>query len=299
MVTLFFASVGMLAKPAWILTHIHWIVAAALAIFIAKSLLIFGIGRLFGLDRRHALATGITLAQVGEFSLVLAVAGRGGGILGADGFDLIVSVIIALMFAAPYMVSQAFLLTDRLLTVMMGRHSASRLQSQAEKMESPNRVLVVGLGPAGQEVVRHLKHAQLELVVIDTNPQSRIKAHEMGVKIHLGDAASEDILLHAEFQNICMAVVTVPDPVSALRIVETMRRLKSELPIAVRCRYNRYLDDIKQAGADIIIDEETHLGHDLAHQIVDFMQKGTGIGLACRLAGRIDSRASQQNGPSG
>jgi CPA2 family monovalent cation:H+ antiporter-2 len=293
MVTLFFASVGMLAKPLWFLTHIHWIIAAAAAIFVCKTVIIFGTGRLFGLDSRHALATGITLAQVGEFSLVLAVAGRDGGILGADGFDLIVSVIIALMFAAPYMVSRAFALSDGMLTIMMGRHSTQSLQNQSEKAESPGRVLVVGLGPAGQEVVRHLKQAQLEPVVIDINPRSRIKAHEMGVTVNLGDASGEDVLLHAQLQNVCMAVVTVPDPGVAVRIIETIRGLKSELPIAARCRYNRYMNDIKQAGADIIVDEEVNLGHDLAHRIVDFMQKGTGVRFACRLAGRIDPHAAQ------
>ncbi len=292
MVTLFFASVGMLAKPIWFLTHIHWIVAAAMAIFLLKSLLIFGVGRLFRLDNRHALATGITLAQVGEFSLVLAVAARDGNLLGDDGFDLLVSVIIALMFAAPYMVSQAFPLADRLLAVIIGRHSTMTLQSQALKAESPDRVLVVGLGPAGQEVVRQLKQARLEPVVIDTNPQSRIKGREMDIKVYLGDAGSEDVLLHAEFQKVCMAVVTVPDPASAIRIVETMRGMKAELPIAARCRYNRYYDHLKNAGANILIDEETGLGHDLARQIVAFMQQSTGIGLACRLAGHIDQRAS-------
>lgn len=288
MVTLFFASVGMLAKPAWFITHLHWIVGAAVAIFTVKALLLYGIGRLFGLDRRHALATGITLAQVGEFSLVLAVAGRNGGLLSADGFDLAVSVIIALMFAAPYMVGHAFSLTDRLLAVLLGKYSARSLQVQTDKAASPEQVLVVGLGPAGQEVTRHLKQAGLEPVVIDINPQSRIKGRELGIKVHLGDAASAEILLHAQFQHVCMAVVTVPDPAATIRIVETMRQLHAHLPIAARCRYNRYLDNVRRAGADIIIDEETQLGHDLAHKVVEFMQDGRGVGLACRLAGGID-----------
>ena len=297
MVTLFFASVGMLAKPAWFLTHLHWILAAALAIFILKSVIIFGIGRLFGLDSRQSLATGITLAQVGEFSFVLAVAGRDGGILNDDGFDLTVSVIIALMFAAPYMVSRAFPLTQRLLAVIMGRHSAENLARQAEKAEGPSRVVVVGLGPAGQAVVRHLKAFELEPVVIDTNPQSHIKAHEMGIRLHLGDAAGADILLHAGFPNACMAVVTVPDPIAAVRIVETMRQLKRELPIAARCRYNRYLKDIQNAGADIIIDEESHMGRELANQVVDFMQRACGITMACRMAGQIEKRPLPETGP--
>ena len=230
--------------------------------------------------------------------MVLAVVSRDGGILGADGFDLVVSVIIALMFAAPYMVGQAFTITDRLLSFFMGRHSAAKLMVAHEKTDMPKRVMVVGLGPAGREVARHLKNAQLEPVVIDINPQSRVVARDMGIKLYLGDASSEEVLLHAHFQNVCMAVVTVPDSMTTIRIVETMRRLKSQLPIAARCRYNRYLGSIYRAGADIVIDEETHIGHDLAHQIVQLMKKGAGLGLACRMAGAIDTQAVSDKQPS-
>jgi CPA2 family monovalent cation:H+ antiporter-2 len=286
MVTLFFASVGMLVKPMWFVTHIHWILAAATAIFVIKALLIFGSGRLFGLNSRQAMATGISLAQVGEFSFVLAAAARQGGVLGTEGYDLTISVIIALMFTAPYMVSQAFPLTDRIMALMLGKPSATNLQRQSDKIEPSQKVLLVGLGPAGQEVVRHLQQHQMTPIVIDTNPQSRNKAYELRIKIYLGDAANEEILLHAGFGEVCMAVVTVPDPMTTIQIIEHMRRLRPQLPIAARCRYHRHRAAVKKAGATIIVDEETHVGHDLAHQIVDFMQKTSGETLACRLVGR-------------
>jgi hypothetical protein len=54
----------------------------------------------------------------------------------------------------------------------------------------------------------------------------------------------------------------------------------------VRCRYNRHLEAVKKAGATIIVDEETRVGHDLAHRIVDFMQETSGETLACRLVGK-------------
>lgn len=285
MVTLFFASVGMLAKPVWFLFHLHWILTAAAAIFVIKTFLIFVIGRIFDLNNRQALATGISLAQVGEFSFVLAAAGRQGGVLGSDSYDLMISVIITLMFAAPYMVEKAFPITDRILAKVLGRPAAANLQRQSEKTEPSQEVLLVGLGPAGQEVVRHLQERQLTPIVIDTNPQSRAKAYELGVKIHLGDATHEEILLHAGFTQVCMAVVTVPDPMSTIQIVEHMRRLRPQLPIAARCRYHRHQAAVKNAGATIIVNEETRVGHELAHQIFDFMQDTSGETLACRLVG--------------
>jgi CPA2 family monovalent cation:H+ antiporter-2 len=190
------------------------------------------------------------------------------------------------MFTAPYMVSLAFPLTDRIMALILGKPSAANLQRQSDKVEPSQKVLLVGLGPAGQEVVRHLHLHQMTPIVIDTNPQSRSKAYELHTKIYLGDATNEEILLHAGFSKVCMAVVTVPDPMTTIQIVKHMRRLRPQLPIAARCRYHRHQAAVKEAGATIMVDEETQVGHDLAHQIVDFMQKTSGETLVCRLVGR-------------
>ena len=293
MVTLFFASVGMLAKPMWFLTHIHWIMTAALSIFVLKALIAALAGRLFGLDRRHALATGITLGQVGEFSFVLASTARAGGIMGDDAFDLIVSVIIILMFAAPYMVAWAFPVVDG-MTALFSRRSGEIRDPLPTITEPAGQVLVVGLGPAGQEVVRHLVSQQVTPVVVDINPHSRQKAFELGIESHLGDATNDEILAHIGLEKVCLAVVTIPDPHSAERIVQSIRRLMPLLPIAARCRYNRHLEDIQNAGASIVVDEETITGHQLAHRIVQFMQDVSGAGLACALAGKAVGNPNPQ-----
>ncbi|MBT8338596.1 MAG: hypothetical protein HKP58_15970 [Desulfatitalea sp.] len=282
MVTLFFASVGMLAKPLFFLTHAHWVMAAAGAIFVAKSLMVFLVTRLFGLDNRHALATGISLAQVGEFAFVLAASADQGKLFSAETFDLMISTTIILMFAAPYMVSQAFPLADKIL-----RHPAKLDETPASANQEANTVLVVGFGPAGRQVVQHLQEHKLELSVLDVNPLSRKDAQQSGLTFHLGDAANEDILIHAGLPKSCMAVVTIPDPPTAERIVAAVRRLRPHLPIAVRCRYNRHYQRLVQAGADIIVDEETRIGHLLANEIIRFMRDTSGQNLACRLAGRM------------
>ncbi len=283
MVTLFFASVGMLAKPMFFVTHGHWILLAAVVIFVVKAAIVYFVTRLFGLDHRHGMATGVSLGQIGEFSFVLAAAARTGGVLESEAFDLIVSVIIVLMFAAPYMVALAFPLADRLT-----RRASMKADSLKPSSNDPvSRVLVVGFGPAGRQVVHYLMENQLEPVVIDVNPQSRLTAGKMGIQLHLGDASREEILLHAGLAETCMAVITVPDTKTAVAVLETIRRLRPLLPIAARCRYNRHLKDLEDAGADIVVDEETRIGHILAHHILDFMRETSGEIIACRLAGQM------------
>lgn len=283
MVTLFFASVGMLAKPLWFIAHIHWIASAAVIIFLFKTVVLYVVCRLFRLDRRHALATGITMAQIGEFSFVLVTAGRAGGVLSENAFDLMVSTIIVLMFAAPYMVSYAFALGDRILGAFSRK---AYTPAPAGERPAACQVIVVGLGPAGREVVRHLKGRQMSPVAIDINPQSRVTARKLGIKVHLGDAANEEILAHAGVSNAYMAVVTLPGPTDSIHAVEILKRMRPDLPVAVRCRYNRHVADMKKAGANIIVDEETMVGHSLGHKIADYLQEVNGTAMACCLAGQ-------------
>ncbi len=292
MVTLFFASMGMLAKPLWILSNAHWVLAAGVMIFLIKTAIIFAVCRLFGLDRRHALATGISLGQIGEFSFVISATARGAGILDPYSFDLAVSVIILLMFAAPYMVSLAFPLTDRLLSLFAKQAPLSEAQHPAIDKSTDGHVLIVGFGPAGREVVRALMERQQQPVVIDINPNSRKLARKMGIELHLGDAGRAEVLLHAGLSSACMAVVTLPDPTAAVRVVQLLRRERPDLLIAVRCRYNRHLQELEKAGANVIVDEETLMGQTLTLKIAEHMQEVSGEALACGLAGRNPEDAS-------
>ena len=293
MVTLFFASVGMLAKPYWILAHIHWVLLTGGAVFVVKTIITATICRLFGLSGRYALAAGISLAQIGEFSLVLTVVARDGGLVTGDLFDLLIATTILLLFAAPYMVTTAMPATDWALSRLVRRRSV-RAEDNADNHETMRgKVLVVGFGPAGQQVVNQLPALGLQPVVIDVNPKGQEQARRLDVPLHLGDAASEEILLHGGAAQACMAVVTVPDPATSLRVVETLRRLRPEIPIAVRCRYNRHLDRLRQAGVTILVDEETVVGRELAEVIADSLQTSSGSLLACRLAGRPDNHGDR------
>lgn len=294
MVTLFFTSVGMLAKPLWFLGHLHWVLPAAVTVFALKVAVVFGVGRLFGLTSRHALATGFSLAQIGEFSFVLTAAAREGGLVGGDTFDLIVSTIILLLFTAPYMVSAAHPAADWLLARLSPGRPAPATPDDAPS-QGATRVLVVGFGPAGREMAVSLKGLGLEPVVVDVNPDSRHQAEHLGVHVHLGDAANEEILLHAGLAETCMAVVTVPDPTTGVRIVETLKRLRPGMPVAARCRYNRHFEAFQQAGADIVVDEEALVGLELARQVVAFIQEESGTLLACRLSGHEPAGALDGN----
>lgn len=286
MVTLFFASVGMFIKPLWFMAHLHYILPLAGLIFLVKAGVVYGVTRALGLDRRHALATGIVLGQVGEFSFVLAAAARDGGLLGVSAMDLIISVTIVLMLATPYMVAMAHPLSDRLLRLMPWAENDFNAAAAAKGIAEEQRVIVVGLGPAGRQVVHTLKARSMTPVIIDVNPLSRQFAVMEDVEIHLGDAASEEILMHAGLPRACMGVITVPDPKVAVQIIKTMGRLNPSLSLVVRNRYNRHHRDMEKAGATVVVDEETLMGETLSRRITDCLADENCTLLACRLTGK-------------
>lgn len=285
MVTLFFASVGMLAKPLWFVYHLHVILAVALAILVLKALVIFGITRMFGLNSRQAVATGITLAQVGEFAFVLAILARDGGVLTENLTDLIISVSILLMLATPFLVGLAAPLADRMVAFFSKKKPANGTRVPTAQEGAGNRILLVGLGPAGRQVVQSLLAHNVAPVAIDLNPGSQAYGRQAGIEVHLGDADNEEILVHAGIANACMAVVTIPDPRTAMRVVQLMRRLHPSLLIVVRGRYNRYITDLVKAGADNVVDEETTIGRMLGRAVTESVGKSVDAELACRLGG--------------
>lgn len=286
MVTLFFVSVGMFVKPLWFISHLHWILPLAVIIFMGKAGIIYGVSRIFGLDRRHALATGIILAQIGEFSFVLATTARSGGLMGIIAMDVVISVSIVLMLATPYMVTYALPLADWILARFSRQGPAKASSTQDQEGNSPRQVLVVGLGPAGRHVAQTLKNKGFEPVIIDVNPLSRQFAAQEKIPIFLGDAAQEEILVHAGLHRCCLAVITVPDPKISTRIIQMIQQLAPELSMVVRCRYNRHLNDLKEAGATVVVDEETTVGEVLSQEIMDCLIDQDCTLLACRRTGQ-------------
>jgi CPA2 family monovalent cation:H+ antiporter-2 len=288
MVTLFFTSVGMLAQPVWMLTHTHLILLGMFSIFIVKVMVTFGVCRIFGLDARHSLSSAITLGQMGEFSFVLAAAAKNLGLMNENMSNLMISIIIGLMFLAPYMVTHAQDLADFIIRRLLSTSKTAGWEVQ-DHDDGALHPLIVGFGPAGQSVAQALKSKAILPSILDINPDSINKAGREGFTIHIGDASREEVLLHSGILNACLAVVTIPDPRTARRVIAAMRSMVPQLGIIVRCRYHRSFWELEKAGADIIVDEEFVVGESLSERVVEYLAADTGQSLACRLSGSVEA----------
>lgn len=289
-VTLFFTSVGMLADPAWFLANWIEVVAWLAVVFLGKTLIIFGIGVIFKMSPVYALAAGITLAQIGEFSFVLASEARSGGLINEHVFSLAVSVTILSMFLAPYMVAFA----RPAARWAIGRF-APGMRSRLGSLDEPAQrqeggVYIVGFGPAGRKVAKALLELGIQPYVIELNPRSIKAALRMGLKVHLGDASLPDIITHAGIQGACVIVVTVPDPRTAKRILQNIHALSPSSSVIVRSRYHIATPELWELGAAFAVDEENVVGRELARQVVQFLKEADPATSTCALPSKQDEK---------
>ncbi|MBW2515299.1 MAG: cation:proton antiporter [Deltaproteobacteria bacterium] len=284
-VTLFFTSVGMLAEPVWLLNHITLVVSGLGAVFIGKSIIIYLLCRLFKISDRQALATGITLAQVGEFSFVLANIARAGGAVSEEIFDLIISVSILSLLLSPYMVNYALPLANAVFSRLLKSRDSSVQKGELQDTAACE-LIIIGFGPAGQRIAEALLEKQIHPRVIELNPKSARKAEQMGLIVYPGDATHSEVLLHAGILKSAAVVVTVPDPRTCRDIIKNIRLTSPGTAVIARGRYQIAISQLKEAGASSVIDEENAVGGMMAQNVLDFLFTAIPYSMACGLAGK-------------
>ncbi len=284
-VTLFFTSIGMLMDPTWLLYYGPVALAAVVIVICGKTAVIFLIARLFGINQRYALATGLTLSQIGEFSFVLATTAHDGGLIEDEVFALVVTINILSMFAAPYLVSYALPIADAVVRRLPQRY-AGRFHEHGEgEGEKHPAVIIIGYGPAGQQVSEALQDNGLAPGIIELNPEAIHRARSTGLHIHIGDATSTDVLNHAGISDARAVIVTVPDPRAARDITAAVRALAPQTSLLVRSRFQRACQELKNVGATTVVDEENTVGRLLALEALTSLKLGQDATLACALAG--------------
>jgi CPA2 family monovalent cation:H+ antiporter-2 len=295
-VTLFFTSVGMLADPIWFVRHLHLVLLALVLVIGGKALIVYAIARYFKTEPFHALATGLTLAQIGEFAFVLAAIAQEGGLIGRDQLDLVVSVAIVSMFLAPYFVANS----EKWAAAILGRLFKTKWGYLADTIEphpeTGGHVLIIGFGPAGQMVAHRLQERNMHCDVIELNPRSAARAKEMGLHVHIGDATAHEILEHAGIHLICAVVITLPDPKTCRDVISNLRSMIPAVPILTRSRYHRYAKELEKRGATVVVDEESTVGKVLADEMSALFERSSQEAMACALAG-VDPPKERADGP--
>jgi CPA2 family monovalent cation:H+ antiporter-2 len=278
LVTLFFAAVGMLADPVWAAMNPHLIIGAVLAVVVGKAAVVFGVlslpTKLLRQPPAVALASGLCLAQIGEFGFVLAKIARGdgeSGLIGEEAFKLLIATTVVSLFATPYLVKFGPRWSGKLLS-RRAEHADGSIERADPAAPRERHVLLAGFGPAGQLVASELiEHFGDRITVLDLNPKAAAAVDQYGINFHLGDAGSAEVLEHARIQEAAALIVTLPDPQAVRNVVHTARQLCPQVTIIARSRYHAYRWEIMLAGAEVVVDEEEQVGRRLAAEARDIL----------------------------
>ncbi len=261
-ITLFFTSIGMLAGLP---RASEWLLVAMLSagVVVVKATAATAAIRWSGNPLRVAVLGGVALAQIGEFSFVLAQDALKRGLLPAGASEPLMTASVLTLIATPYLFPVGEWVARRLRKVQV-------VESMGERRGAVDAI-VVGYGPAGLAVVIELIAAGLSLRVIEAN--SALAATVEGADVLVGDATSEEILTHAGLSKAKVLILTIPDPGAARTILGVARSLNANIEIVVRARYHRYADVLRRLGTDALADEEVLVGGELARGALALLER--------------------------
>jgi CPA2 family monovalent cation:H+ antiporter-2 len=270
-VTLFFTSVGMLGDVRWIADNWALIAATVAVIIVGKTLITTVVARMFLPKVRHAAGAGLSLAQVGEFSFVLAqVAYAGGaGVLSGHTFKLFVSSTLVTLFATPYLVAAGppFGRWAQRIGYRLGVEKTAAIEPSTPGVARSGHIIVIGFGPAAQRMYNKMFKRHPNVLVVDLNPRNLTLARSMGLSAQVGDATNPELVKHLGVREAGIVVIAIPDHRAVVTVIRHVRDICPDTPIIARSRYHVFADDIERAGATVTVDEEDWIGRRLGLEV--------------------------------
>ncbi len=283
---LFFVSVGMLFDPMILINDFGPVIATFLIIVIGKSLAAYAIVRLFRHPNSTALTIAASLAQIGEFSFILAGLGVDLQILPEKGRDLILAGAILSILMNPFL----FTLLDRWFAKRDTVRAKAKAEAVAAEKEAiaaeeaaaaaareplpvtslSDHVVLVGHGRVGKYISRKMASIGAPLLVIETNKeQVGDDLQKEGLEVIIGNAADPDVAAAANIRQARCLLVAIPDAFESGQVVEQARRIKPDLPIVVRAHSFAQEEHVMKYGATRIVMGEQEIARAMFAAVPD------------------------------
>jgi CPA2 family monovalent cation:H+ antiporter-2 len=277
---MFFVSVGMLFDPSVIVRQPLQLLGVMFIILIGKSLAAFAIVLAFGYGIRTALTISASLAQIGEFSFILAGLGVALGLLPEEGRDLILAgallsiTLNPLAFATIEPIARWVNERPRLLALFTRKSERQAvLPPDGDVSNLRNHAVIVGYGRVGSVVGQGLQTVGLEFVVIETNRRVVDHLREDKVTAIYGDASANGVLDLAHIELARLLVIATPDGFHARRILELARAKNPKIAVVVRTHSSEELHYLIRQGVDRAVMGEL----ELALEMTDYALRSLGV----------------------
>lgn len=251
---LFFITIGMLLDVGNLPSILHWVLLTSLGILLFKTLVIFTIGRLSGMPDGVALRTGLVLAQGGEFGFALIALALDGNLLDAASSQVVLASVIFSMILTPFVIRYNGQIAKK---VFAGSYNVERDERQRtiheQSEELREHVILCGFGRVGQNIAAFAEEEGVPYLALELDPTILRKARQAGALVYYGDSTHREILNAAGINHARALLITHHDIQAAIRTVETARSLNSEIPILVRTKTDKYMEELLEAGATEVV----------------------------------------------
>ena len=233
---LFFVSVGMLFDPRVLLDNPLGVLAVLCIIMVGKSMLAFTLIRLFGYPLNTAMTVAMGLAQIGEFSFILAGLGMTLGLLPMEGFNLVLAGALISIALNPLV----FRTLEPLQRWLRARSRFARFLEQTDdplailpttftSEELTGHVVLVGYGRVGRRIGRALRERALRYVVVEESRDLVEGLRAKGVPAVAGDAVEPEVLIQAHIARAATLIVAMPDAARTGRMLAIARMLNPHI----------------------------------------------------------------------
>ncbi len=241
---LFFVSVGMLFEPAILVEKPLSVLVVVAVIVLGKSIAAMMITLALRYPLNTALTVAASLAQIGEFSFILAGLGVSLGILPAEGMSLILAGALISMAINPMIFSLIKPLQTWLLRVSeLARHYEkntglfSELPMTTEAKYLAGQVVLVGYGRVGKKIAKVLSDKNIPFVVAEQNRELVENLRKKGIPAVSGNASEPSVLIQAHIANAAMLVIATPDTIDVRKMVKAAKMLQPEIKIVIRTHH--------------------------------------------------------------
>jgi CPA2 family monovalent cation:H+ antiporter-2 len=276
---LFFVSVGMLFDPMILMTHPLEVLATVAVIMLGKPLAAGTLVLAYRYPVRTALTVSASLAQIGEFSFILAAMGASLGVLPKDAQSLILAGAVIAIALNPVLFTALSPLEKWLLRRPgfasrreLAQSPLAELPSGTDRRYLARHVVLVGWGRVGKHIASTLARADVPFVVAEDNREYVETLRKKGVPAVWGNATEAAVLVHAHVKDALALVIATPETVHARKMVDNARALNPAIHVIVRSHNVEEAGLLEREGAGTVFVGETELAISMARHLLQLVE---------------------------
>ncbi len=253
---IFFISIGMLLDLGFVLSAAGLVFGLTVAVIVVKSVVAAVVTRGLKRSLQVSVLSGLGLAQVGEFSFVLAGVAAPAGLLAPEAYQVFLGTSIISMLATPFIIVGAPPFAEWICRITRQPALEVLPHEEATITRLDDHVIIVGYGINGRNLARVLKAAGIQYVVLEQNGAVVRRGRLEREPIFFGDGTNREVLHRVGIERARAVVLAIAAPAEERRGVATARTLGPSVRIIVRTRYVRAIEELRRLGADEVIPEE-------------------------------------------